>query len=119
MPPTKKKDEAPDVKVQEQPSQLYVSKSFGKAAPEGGDPEVIAIHRFLTEPAKVEVAMGLTLNLGNYESARVEVRVSVPVYREEINDAFAYVKKYVEKRVNAEVEEIRAAANKKSNDVGF
>jgi hypothetical protein len=44
---------------------------------EGGEPlgpptetnETIEVHRFVVEPAKIQVGRGLTLNLGNYESA--------------------------------------------------
>lgn len=116
MPPSSKKDPPPDTKAQDIPSQLFVSKSFGKKDPEGGEPQVIAIHRFLTEPAKVQVGMGVTLNLGNYESARVDVVLTVPVYREEINDAFAFAQQYVEKRIAEEVEEIRGTQKKKKDN---
>lgn len=103
---------APAPKITEHPSKLFVTKTFGKGVPEEGDPEVIAVHRFLTEPAQVQVGMGLTLNLGNYESARIDIRLSVPVYREEINDAYEFVRQYVEKRMDKEVADIKAAIQK-------
>src|SRR4051812_42401043 len=63
--------------------------------------EVITVHRFLTEPAKVSVSKGLTLNLGNYESARIDVSVVVPCYREELDWAYKYADGWVESRLNA------------------
>jgi hypothetical protein len=119
----KKKDATPNatttpaaeqVKTKEVPSQVFVSKTFKKqGAPEDPntpEPEVFAVHRFVTEPARVEVQMGLTINLGNYESARVSVGVVVPCYREEIEDAYQFAHGWAEKRVQAEVDDIRNAA---------
>lgn len=104
---------APPPKLDTHTSQLFVTKTFGKAAPaEEGEPEVIAVHRFLTEPAQVQVGMGVTINLGNYESARIDVRLSVPVYREEINEAYEFVKQYVTKRLEQEVDETKNVVKK-------
>lgn len=88
-----------------------VSRQFfeGKSptAPEDTKNEVIEILRFLTEPAKVSVSMGLTLNLGNYESARIDVALVVPCYREEVDAAYKYANKWVEDRLGTEVQNIR------------
>lgn len=70
--------------------------------------ELLEVRRFLTEPAKVSVSKGLTLNLGNYESARVEVSVVIPCYREELDAAYSFADKWVETRLGAEVSSVRA-----------
>ncbi len=70
--------------------------------------EPVTVQCFVTEPAKVSVGMGLTLNLGNYESARIDVSLVVPCYREESNDAYNYARKWVEDRLAVEVKDIRA-----------
>lgn len=45
---------------------------------------VIEVRKFETEPAWVRVNAGVTKNLGNYESLRVDVAITVPCYVEEI-----------------------------------
>lgn len=70
--------------------------------------ELMEVRQFLTEPAKVGCAYGLTINLGNFESARVDVSVSMPCYVEELDAAYTQAKKWVEDRLQAEVETVRA-----------
>lgn len=45
----------------------------------------ITVRKFLVEPAYVRVNAGMTKNMGNYESLRVDVSLSVPCYVEEID----------------------------------
>jgi hypothetical protein len=69
--------------------------------------ETVQVHRFLTEPARVSMSMGLTLNLGNFESCRLDVSLLVPCYREEVEGAYAYAREWVETRVQAEAQAVR------------
>lgn len=88
----------------------YVSKHFVLDKVEGVakvDEEIIQIKRFATEPAWVNVNLGLTINLGNYESAKLEVGVKVPCYMEEADDAYRWAKHWVESRVRAESSKIK------------
>lgn len=91
-------------------TQAFVTRHYkvGKqeSLAQGGE-EVIEVHRFATEPAKVEVSLGLTLNLGNFESARLSVGVVVPCYKEEVDGAYEWAKKWVTDRTQKEVESIR------------
>ena len=58
-----------------------VSKTlFGQETEER---EYIPIRPFATVPAKVAVKLGRTINLGNYESARIDVSLEIPCYVEE------------------------------------
>jgi hypothetical protein len=70
--------------------------------------EPSVVQRFLTETARVSAGMGLTLNLGNFESARIDVSISLPCYCEEVEEAYDYARQWVEKRLDAEVKDIRA-----------
>lgn len=70
--------------------------------------ETLEVHQFVTEPAKVGVNMGLTLNLGNFESARIDVSISVPCYREETDEAYRYAREWVETRLGEEVQSVRS-----------
>lgn len=79
---------------------VLVRRQFNKAKETEGPidekDETIAIHRFETEPAKVSFEIGVTMNLGNYESARISVGVAVPCYREEMDQAFEFARKFAE-----------------------
>ena len=92
-------------------TQAVVSKQFVESGSDVGPEEVteetLSVHNFVTAPANVSVEMGMTLNLGNYESARVTVSVSVPCYKEEVDDAHAYARSWVESRVVKESKKIR------------
>jgi hypothetical protein len=112
---------APPVKVaMERPTTATISRSFGKTSAAEESTETLEVRLFQTAAATVDVGYGLTLNIGNYESARVDVRVSVPCYREEMDDAYAYAKEWAEKRVQKEVADVRTlAAGKPTNNNPF
>lgn len=99
----------------ENPTTLTVTKSFKMQSGEvEADPvdETIEVTKFETEPAKVRVGFGLTINLGNYESARLDVSVEVPCYKEQVDEAYDQAKDWVEGRVTKEVAEIKAGGSK-------
>lgn len=48
--------------------------------------KVLEATSFATNPAYVRVSTGITKNMGDYESLRVEVSLSVPCYVEEIEE---------------------------------
>ena len=88
-----------------------VTTVYGKIGLPVTKDEEIAVRTFVTNPAMVEIGYGLTLNIGNYESARIDVRVSLPCYVEETDQAFAFAKKWTEERIQTEVKEIRKIAS--------
>lgn len=53
--------------------------------------ETISVQKFETDPAYVRVNAGVTKNIGDYESLRVDVSVSVPCYKEEVDDMIPLV----------------------------
>jgi hypothetical protein len=86
-------------------STINVSKTVGPSkglVPGEGEEEVIAVHKFETEPAHVSVDYALTLNLGNYESAKLSVSVTVPCYKEEIDAAYEFASTWAEERIKQE-----------------
>lgn len=99
-------------------TQVKVSRQFVKSGRDVGlaveQDESLDIHAFATEPAKVTVEMGMTINLGNYESARVAVTLTVPCYLEEHETAYEYARKFVEKRVLQEAEEAKRFAQNRA-----
>lgn len=78
------KQEATTVKV----SRAYTSSGTLMDEDEGF--EELEVRKFETDPAYVSVNHGRTVNLGAYESARLDVRVSVPCYPEEVTEALLY-----------------------------
>lgn len=105
MPP--KKVSTPPVEL---PSQVFVTRTF--QTEETTTEEVIAVHKFVTEPGKVDFSAGLTVNLGNHEFVRLNVGVVVPTYREELEPAYDFAKQFVTERLKAEVEEIKSKGKK-------
>lgn len=64
------------------------SKYMGK---DESKPKVIEVRKFDVEPAYVRVSAGMTKNMGNYESLRVDVSVSMPCYAEEVDKVIPVV----------------------------
>lgn len=85
----------------------------GKEVSSTQDEEEIEIHQFITEPAKVTLTMGVTLNLGNYEGARIDVGITVPCYKEEVDQAHADALKWVETRIVKEIDQLRDHTRKR------
>lgn len=65
--------------------------------------------RFAGVPAAmVEYRTGVTLNMGNYESARVEVGIVLPAKASppSIDKVFAFGREWAEEKIEAEVERL-------------
>lgn len=79
------------------------------------------IHTFVTEPAKVFMDLAVTINLGNYESAKISVGISVPCYKEEVDAAYDYAKNWISDRLQQEVAEVNASKSKqgKASNTAF
>lgn len=58
-------------------------------------------------PAGVRLKYGLTLNLGDYESARIDMEWYVPCLPEEIEDVHEYIDRSLTERMEQEVLAIR------------
>lgn len=104
------------------PTKVLVSRQF-KIGPDAkwSDPldteTEMNVTRFITAPAMVGCELGSTVNMGNYESARVAISITVPCYREEVEAAYLWAQKFAEERFKAEVEEARTyAASLKRGD---
>ena len=93
--------------------QIWVRSQFFKSGKPVGDEvtkeDMILVDTFETTPAEVEAKMGLTINLGNYESLRVDVGVKMPCYKEEIEKAKVLAFQLVEKELFAKVREVKGS----------
>jgi hypothetical protein len=66
--------------------------------------EEIYVQRFEVDPAYVRVNAGVTRNLGNYESLRLDVSITVPCYVEKIQETFDAVSTRVAALLESEIE---------------
>lgn len=85
------------------PAVVTVSRHFfngNRLTGSDGHTEDIDVLRFETSPvSSTSVKLGLTVDLGRYESCRMDVMVTVPHYEEERDDAFLYAFSCTEKYV--------------------
>lgn len=65
---------------------VNVSSTYG--GKDNNRVEKLQVRKFLVEPAYVRVNAGMTKNMGNYESLRIDVSLSIPCYVEEIDKVF-------------------------------
>lgn len=59
------------------------------------------------EPAHISVTLGLTLNLGDFESAKISVTCTLPAHVEELEEAYAAARdfagtKLIEEKINVD-----------------
>lgn len=76
------------------------SKYMGK---DESRPKNIEVRKFEVEPAYVRVSAGMTKNMGNYESLRVDVSVSIPCYAEEVEKVIPVVADMVAAHLDEEL----------------
>jgi len=90
-------------------STIHVTRTIKKDGIEkdDSDEDMIAVHDFRTAPARVTVDYSLTINLGNYESARIGVAVQIPCYKEEIDEAYTFASIWAEKRIATERDQLK------------
>jgi hypothetical protein len=62
---------------------------------------------FEDPPCNVGVTAGMTINLGDYNSAKVQVSIHIPCKHEEIEEAYEFGRDWVEGKVTELVEQIK------------
>jgi hypothetical protein len=100
-------------KIHSEEGMLKVRRTIFGAVEE--DLEPINVRLFATDPARVRLSRGYTINLGNYESARVDVSIDVPCYQEEALGVIEQLSSFVEARAQQEAERIAATTGVSSN----
>lgn len=83
---------------------ILVTRSAYGTTQESG--ETVSVPIFHTSPARVRVVGSVTRNLGDYNSARVEVMIEVPCYPEEseITRAYDYASSLVDRFIPQELD---------------
>lgn len=69
-------------------------------------------------PAYVKAGAGLTLNLGNYESLRVDCSVSIPCSPTRIQEAYDIASQFVSDKINEEQTNWLGTGNEKTKGKG-
>jgi len=59
-------------------------------------------------PANVNVQFGLTVKIADYESARLDVGITMPCDPDKVDDCYNSVRELVDERLNAEVDELKS-----------
>lgn len=75
------------------------------------DQEYIRIRPFITDVCRINVELSRTINLGNYESAKVSVGINMPCYVEEAIDVYHRVLSKAEELITVEVKKICKTEN--------
>lgn len=63
----------------------------------------VDVHEFVSEPAYIRVGAGTTRNMGNYESLRVDIAITMPCYPNEIDRVYPQVSDKVYDLLDEEV----------------
>lgn len=90
-------------------STVFVNRTIGSKPEDpaaSGEEEILGVHEFATSPAVVDVGVALTMNLGNFESAKISVNLSLPCYAEEVDKAYVWAQRWVEERIGKERDQI-------------
>jgi len=69
--------------------------------------EELAVHTFQSPQAYVGIKKGITVNMGNWESVRLDASISIPCYPEEVGSAYKFAEQFVEKRLEKEVNQVK------------
>jgi len=112
-----------DAEVEDQATMVFVNNRFwnrktGAVRSERHTEELVGVEPFVGPVAYVKRGYGLTVNLGDYESARFDVSITVPCYMNDVNAADKWAEKWAEKRIAKEVQEIRGSTSKKPSKKG-
>lgn len=96
---------------------IWVSRTFPQKPPvdpatgvevPGFVEEPLGVKKFESTPALVSAAMGATINLGNFESLRIDVGVTLPCYPEEVKEGIEAALQLVSGRLSEERDAVNA-----------
>lgn len=94
-------------KIEGKQAQATVSRKTKDGAVKESTENVGPVKMFEDPPCNVGMTAAMTINLGDYNSAKVQVSLHVPCKHEEIDETFDFAKEWVETKVNTLVEEIQ------------
>lgn len=104
---------APKPKVTAVQSTQRVSMNVTQSGATVEDNETIErdVHVFVTDPAYVRVNAGVTKKIGEYESLRVDVSITMPCYKEVVDETFTELSDKVALLLDNEVDQYMGVEN--------
>lgn len=108
---------SPAIRKQAIGHEVKVTVSETKFNQTSEEKQLIQIRPFATDPAHICVKLGRTINLGNYESAKIDVSVDVPCYVEECQRVYKEVMDFVQERLTEEVSKVSKAVEQTIEEV--
>lgn len=97
----------------EKNGKVWVSAQLMKSGKPIGDvdakEDMILVDAFEVPPATSRVNLGMTVNIGNFESLRVDSGVEIPCYKEELPEAQEFCFSLAEKFLFEKVREVKDA----------
>jgi len=83
-----------------------IPPEIGGSGEEEVEDETIDVGVFQVDPARVGVSKGVTINTKHFSSARIDILVHIPCYKEEVVDALERVNRFVEAKLMVEAESV-------------
>lgn len=98
--------------TQQEPGSVIMQRAFthsGQIVRESEKSEPIHVRRFPSDVpvANITYGKGETINMGNYESIRIYVQISLPCPIEEIEQAYLAAEEFVAVKLEEETNSIR------------
>lgn len=116
--PRPKKDAVSDDTAIKESTYILQEKIYtkdGRIISEDEEKAVITVRKFVTATAEIGLQFGGTVNLGNFESARLDIICKIPTYLEEIDDAYNFAFKFADNKLNEQLKKLQTAANERNN----
>ena len=83
-------------------SEFIVNKQFlkgGVIVSEDIITDKLKVHKFITTPAKLTITKSNTTNLGNYNSKKLVISLTMPCYKEQIEESYKEVMEWVDAKL--------------------
>lgn len=102
---TRKRAPKPEVVAVQSTKRVSIELRSGQDVTENNETIERDVHVFITDPAYVRVNAGVTKNMGNFESLRVDVSITMPCYRETTDEVFEVLSDNVATLLDNEVDQ--------------
>jgi hypothetical protein len=101
----RKRAPKPEKLAVEDSKRISIELRQGKDTTEENETIEKDVHLFITDPAYIRVNAGVTKNMGNFESLRVDVSITMPCYREAVEEVFEVLSDKVATLLDNEVDQ--------------
>jgi hypothetical protein len=72
--------------------------------------EYLPTEKIEGDPAWVSVSAGMTYNMGNFNSSKINISITYPCSPEKVDGVYDVLKNWIDKRLTVEVQELRESA---------